>query len=112
TNIYFFISSRRRHTISKRDWSSDVCSSDLKEISSLSLRRLLVTRRLSKRRLLKFLKFKWNYISKQVHSLVRPGTSGRCVQVAAKIGRASCRERGEEQDGTEGLRIRTTNEMI
>src|SRR5699024_11867662 len=23
------ISSRRRHTISKRDWSSDVCSSDL-----------------------------------------------------------------------------------
>src|SRR5699024_11748026 len=26
---YFFISSRRRHTRSKRDWSSDVCSSDL-----------------------------------------------------------------------------------
>src|SRR5207249_8177737 len=26
---YFFFSSRRRHTISKRDWSSDVCSSDL-----------------------------------------------------------------------------------
>src|SRR5699024_9295819 len=25
----FFISSRRRHTRSKRDWSSDVCSSDL-----------------------------------------------------------------------------------
>src|SRR5699024_11833549 len=24
-----FFSSRRRHTISKRDWSSDVCSSDL-----------------------------------------------------------------------------------
>src|SRR5699024_11539822 len=28
----FFFSSRRRHTRSKRDWSSDVCSSDLKEI--------------------------------------------------------------------------------
>src|SRR5699024_11409056 len=27
---YFFFSSRRRHTRSKRDWSSDVCSSDLK----------------------------------------------------------------------------------
>src|SRR5699024_6789480 len=26
----FCISSRRRHTRSKRDWSSDVCSSDLK----------------------------------------------------------------------------------
>src|SRR5699024_11840536 len=28
-NISFFFSSRRRHTRSKRDWSSDVCSSDL-----------------------------------------------------------------------------------
>src|SRR5206468_6418209 len=27
--IYFFFSSRRRHTRSDRDWSSDVCSSDL-----------------------------------------------------------------------------------
>src|SRR5699024_11231648 len=26
---YIFFSSRRRHTRSKRDWSSDVCSSDL-----------------------------------------------------------------------------------
>src|SRR5699024_12008721 len=26
---YSFFSSRRRHTRSKRDWSSDVCSSDL-----------------------------------------------------------------------------------
>src|SRR5699024_11638731 len=28
--IIFFFSSRRRHTRSKRDWSSDVCSSDLR----------------------------------------------------------------------------------
>src|SRR5699024_11299222 len=28
----FFFSSRRRHTRSKRDWSSDVCSSDLGRI--------------------------------------------------------------------------------
>src|SRR5699024_11571054 len=27
--LFFFFSSRRRHTRSKRDWSSDVCSSDL-----------------------------------------------------------------------------------
>src|SRR5699024_11907985 len=27
--VVFFFSSRRRHTRSKRDWSSDVCSSDL-----------------------------------------------------------------------------------
>ena len=28
-NVYFFFSSRRRHTRSLCDWSSDVCSSDL-----------------------------------------------------------------------------------
>src|SRR5699024_1922917 len=31
----FFFSSRRRHTRSKRDWSSDVCSSDLKAIQQV-----------------------------------------------------------------------------
>src|SRR5699024_11374253 len=30
--LLFFFSSRRRHTRSKRDWSSDVCSSDLVEM--------------------------------------------------------------------------------
>src|SRR2546421_6992679 len=30
----FFFSSRRRHTRSDRDWSSDVCSSDLIETQS------------------------------------------------------------------------------
>src|SRR5699024_5102317 len=29
---FFFFSSRRRHTRSKRDWSSDVCSSDLDRV--------------------------------------------------------------------------------
>src|SRR5687768_18487276 len=28
-NFFFFFSSRRRHTRCSRDWSSDVCSSDL-----------------------------------------------------------------------------------
>src|SRR5699024_11607912 len=32
----FFFSSRRRHTRSKRDWSSDVCSSDLKKAAEES----------------------------------------------------------------------------
>src|SRR5215475_6099228 len=27
--VFFFVSSRRRHTRFSRDWSSDVCSSDL-----------------------------------------------------------------------------------
>src|SRR5699024_11868352 len=36
--MFFFFSSRRRHTRSKRDWSSDVCSSDLNQLSSGSER--------------------------------------------------------------------------
>src|SRR5438067_13857303 len=35
--LCFFFSSRRRHTISKRDWSSDVCSSDLIAVHLLPL---------------------------------------------------------------------------
>src|SRR3989442_5406284 len=31
---FFFFSSRRRHTRCGRDWSSDVCSSDLKRIEN------------------------------------------------------------------------------
>src|SRR5699024_12090586 len=34
----FFFSSRRRHTRSKRDWSSDVCSSDLGEHYEVSIK--------------------------------------------------------------------------
>src|SRR2546429_4199944 len=33
-NVFFFFSSRRRHTRCSRDWSSDVCSSDLSGRSS------------------------------------------------------------------------------
>src|SRR5699024_10305637 len=33
--LMFFFSSRRRHTRSKRDWSSDVCSSDLSQLGSI-----------------------------------------------------------------------------
>src|SRR5204863_788149 len=32
--FFFFFSSRRRHTRSLRDWSSDVCSSDLTWLAS------------------------------------------------------------------------------
>src|SRR5690349_25132555 len=38
-NLLFF-SSRRRHTISLRDWSSDVCSSDL--LPALNTLRILI----------------------------------------------------------------------
>src|SRR5207249_8673529 len=38
-DYYFFFSSRRRHTSSKRDWSSDVCSSDLVALVSCDVYR-------------------------------------------------------------------------
>src|SRR2546421_2074090 len=44
-SFFFFFSSRRRHTRSDRDWSSDVCSSDLDEelldLVELEVRELL-----------------------------------------------------------------------
>src|SRR6266436_260074 len=40
----FFFSSRRRHTICSRDWSSDVCSSDLCKPSSFRRPRLLLSK--------------------------------------------------------------------
>src|SRR3989440_7165029 len=33
--LFFFFSSRRRHTRSDRDWSSDVCSSDLGALTNV-----------------------------------------------------------------------------
>src|SRR5690349_24125988 len=36
--VLFFFSSRRRHTSSLRDWSSDVCSSDLRRRRWISCR--------------------------------------------------------------------------
>src|SRR5438067_2554989 len=44
----FFFSSRRRHTRSKRDWSSDVCSSDLIEKESLLARSAAIGERFEK----------------------------------------------------------------
>src|SRR5215203_7108275 len=37
--FFFFFSSRRRHTRYWRDWSSDVCSSDLVQPMSITFRR-------------------------------------------------------------------------
>src|SRR5699024_11812754 len=47
--LFFFFSSRRRHTRSKRDWSSDVCSSDLSflEAEFCTLEKLLKSSRIN-----------------------------------------------------------------
>src|SRR5699024_11929684 len=68
----FFFSSRRRHTRSKRDWSSDVCSSDLTSSNNAVVPegRALAT-------------FAYSPL-RNCQALLRS---------AAEIGRASCRER-------------------
>src|SRR2546429_5668045 len=43
--FFFFFSSRRRHTRCSRDWSSDVCSSDLPEGTAVALLAPLVSER-------------------------------------------------------------------
>src|SRR5439155_11754859 len=48
--LFFFFSSRRRHTRWPRDWSSDVCSSDLC-VYAFPLRTGLALRSLSKSRI-------------------------------------------------------------
>src|SRR5438445_9900097 len=45
SSLYFFFSSRRRHTRYWRDWSSDVCSSDLgTTVETLALYRYFAAR--------------------------------------------------------------------
>src|SRR6266496_3248145 len=44
----FFFSSRRRHTRSLRDWSSDVCSSDLEELRRLGVAEVELRQELSR----------------------------------------------------------------
>src|SRR5690349_21949647 len=39
-SLFFFFTNRRRHTRSLRDWSSDVCSSDLDDLSTGDRRNL------------------------------------------------------------------------
>src|SRR5256884_6481452 len=45
---FFFFSSRRRHTRCSRDWSSDVCSSDLKQEIRERVWALLTARRVAR----------------------------------------------------------------
>src|SRR5699024_12642621 len=83
--VCLFFSSRRRHTSSKRDWSSDVCSSDLNIFSPI--------RAVSSENI-----FTSNIWPDQLSNR-RPCTANimtiRSTSVwCQKIGRASCRERG------------------
>src|SRR5690606_40328301 len=88
--LLFFFSSRRRHTRFSRDWSSDVCSSDLGERFELVVgeRRWRACRRLG-----------WERIPAVVRTLSDREAAEMVMienlQRRNQIGRASCRERVE-----------------
>src|SRR5436305_12572467 len=54
--LFFFFSSRRRHTRCGRDWSSDVCSSDLETFynQSAAARHLGIDRKLLARKIKRY----------------------------------------------------------
>src|SRR5690606_40323049 len=84
-DLKFFFSSRRRHTRFSRDWSSDVCSSDLGLVGARRDQRVqarfLAIPRIGGRPLGRLYPVRcW----KKVHEVA-----------GGKIGRASCRERRE-----------------
>src|SRR5690606_39634226 len=85
--FYFFFSSRRRHTRFSRDWSSDVCSSDLYEQEQI--RKITQAEAALKTECEKY-NIAW--------TILRPTMIYGCGldrNVSAKIGRATCRERGD-----------------
>src|SRR5699024_12011532 len=105
-------SSRRRHTRSKRDWSSDVCSSDLTEetvillshfdvvgiedygsLRNLAFHPIELTRELNQRE------------DELPQEVARDLEKGNWL-FGREIGRASCRERVRRAGGSGGVKRR------
>src|SRR5690606_39460363 len=91
-----FFSSRRRHTRFSRDWSSDVCSSDLKEEFRLALKERLRNHNLNILLDYRLAPSVAQY-SNTFFSFQRALTKG------FQIGRASCRERVWSSGGRDGV---------
>src|SRR5207249_9214269 len=102
--VYFFFSSRRRHTRSKRDWSSDVCSSDLlstghrSRCAARSGERLIVLHTLTDAQLKDCLE---KFAACDLPALWKP-RANQFFKVE-EIGRASCRERVKMWGGEGGV---------
>src|SRR5688500_20246066 len=79
--LYFFFSSRRRHTRLQGDWSSDVCSSDLPTRARCPCYESIV-------------RITFNTPGLEASSIASTPWSS-FIRRWTKIGRASCRERGE-----------------
>src|SRR5690606_39461244 len=108
---FFFFSSRRRHTRFSRDWSSDVCSSDLCVLPVLSLKALGLAQSGESRE-----RARAHALWYTAGVLVAFAAVGALVVAlrAAEIGRASCRERGEISvgAGARKRRIETSGRRV
>src|SRR5206468_9647535 len=107
----FFFSSRRRHTSSDRDWSSDVCSSDLSQLCSLSAR--------PNGAMAKALGVPFGRADREQSWLVVGSGPGEWLVLAppgaaaaVKIGRASWRERVEGAEGAGALKTTNQSKII
>src|SRR5438445_5372833 len=91
--FFFFFSSRRRHTRYWRDWSSDVCSSDLEGSASYWSAARSRCRSRGRRPTLP------GHPRRGRARVRRSRDRGNATrrQGAEQIGRASCRERGESR---------------
>src|SRR5207253_9676615 len=99
THLCFFFSSRRRHTRWPRDWSSDVCSSDLISGESLQVSciwgvdlRLLTGREYTKDA---GIRRKGDHVVTERCLYARPAGADTAPDLAwerIQTGRASCRE--------------------
>src|SRR5262249_57031474 len=89
--VYFFFSSRRRHTRLVSDWSSDVCSSDLAGITG-----------------------RRSAPGTCGATTLSPGAwvPARRRRRARKIGRASCRERVESAEAAVSVKTEGTVQVV
>src|SRR2546426_8211301 len=88
-SLFFFFSSRRRHTRLQGDWSSDVCSSDLAD----EQRNDEHTRRGNGRQYLLYLRLLLPKRFAHLGENSAPPQFRRVLINRRQIGRASCRER-------------------
>src|SRR5699024_11841421 len=105
----FFFSSRRRHTRSKRDWSSDVCSSDLAMLVLGKVPGSLALTNIAGNAMFGSLSGSGIAAASAMGSVLNGPEKDAGYEEefsAAKIGRASCRERGECSVGGGGVTAR------
>src|SRR5438876_9547173 len=98
--VFFFFSSRRRHTRWTGDWSSDVCSSDLD---------------VPRRRCVRAGRAWWCSVARSYAAATRNIVASAnelamiCSPTGRQIGRASCRERGWIEGGGGGAKKKRGN---